>query len=89
MNSDTFARLLAAIALVLGIYSAYAGYRTASNPQVLGPEVTKWVNEQHAKTQLAAQVQSLLDKKDAETKAAQSEVERLKKELEAKAPKGK
>ncbi len=87
--SDTFARVLAALALALGIYSGYSAYRTASDPQVLDPETTKWVNDQFAKTQLATQIKTLVDTERTAKEKAEAEVERLKKELEAKAPKGK
>ncbi len=85
---DKVGRIIAAVALVAAIGAAGKSYFSA--PTNLDPEVAKWVNDQFQKNTLAAKVQEMIDKKEAETKAAaQVEIDKLKKELEAKAPKGK
>jgi uncharacterized protein HemX len=84
---DKVGRIVAAVALVIAVASAVTIY--LKGPTNLDPEVAQWVNDQFNKNTVASKVQELIDKEKAETAKAQAEVERLKKELEVKAPKGK
>ena len=84
---DKVGRIIAAIAVVVALVAVTKTY--VSQPTNLDPEVAKWVNDQFQKNTLAAKVQAVIDEKEAGKKAAEAEVEKLKKELEAVKPKGK